>query len=150
MFDFGCSLSFLTGTNSIPHFGHLPGWSCTTSGCITQVYWVASGFGVCARSADVIVVTKIKVKKNLSIVGDAEYLRRFFAGGGFRLISPCAYLAQQWPPEQHLPPPQQSAAGEVAVAVPIMARAVIIVKRYFIKFLLLNSIKSRSRVSEPT
>src|SRR5207253_5094027 len=57
---------------------------------------------------------------------------------------------QQWPPEQHLPPPQQSAAREVAVAVPIMARVVIIIKRYFIESLLLNSIKSRSRVSEPT
>jgi len=64
--------------------------------------------------------------------------------------SPCAYLAQQWPPEQHLPPPQQSTLREVAVAVPIMARAVIIIKRYFIEFLLLNSITSRSRVSEPT
>jgi hypothetical protein len=84
------------------------------------------------------------------MIENAEYLRRFFAGGGFRLVSPCAYLAQQWPPEQHLPPPQQSAAGEVAVAVPIMARAVIIVKRYFIEFLLLNSNTSRSRVSEPT
>jgi hypothetical protein len=111
---------------------------------------MASGFGVCATSADVIIATKVKVKRNLSMIENAEYLRRFFAGGGFRLISPCAYLAQQWPPEQHLPPPQQSAAGEVAVAVPIMARAVIIVKRYFIEFLLLNSIKSRSRVSEPT
>src|SRR5437764_7976665 len=63
---------------------------------------------------------------------------------------PCAYLAQQWLPEQHLPPPQQSALREVAVAVPIMARVVIIVKRYFIESLLLNSITSRSRVSEPT
>ena len=99
---------------------------------------MASGFGVCAISADVIVATKIRVRKNLSIVGGAEYFRRFFAGGGFRLVSPCAYLAQQWPPEQHLPPPQQSAAGEVAVAVPIMARAVIIIKRYFIESLLLN------------
>ena len=51
---------------------------------MTQVYCVASGFGVCARSADVIVAIKIKVKKNLSIVGDAEYLRRFFSGGGVR------------------------------------------------------------------
>jgi hypothetical protein len=76
----------------------------------------------------VIVAAKIKVKRNLSIIGDAEYLRRFFAGGGFRLVSPCAYLAQQWPPPQHLAP-QQSATGAVAVAVPIMARAVIIVKR---------------------
>ena len=84
-----------------------------------------------------IVATKINVKKNLSIFGDVEYLRRFFTDGGFRLVSPCAYFAQQWLPEQHLAP-QQSAAGEVAVAVPIMARAVIIVKRYFIEFFLLN------------
>ena len=98
---------------------------------------MASGFGVCARSADVI-ATKIKVKMNLSIIENAEYLGRFFAGGGFRLVSPCAYLAQQWPPEQHLPPPQQSALGDVAVAVPIMARAVIIINRYFIESLLLN------------
>jgi hypothetical protein len=116
------------------------------------VYCLTSGVGVgvCARSAEPIVTTKIKVKNVLSIVEGAEYLRRFFAGGGFRLVSPCAYLAQQWPPEQHLPPPQQSAAGEFAVAVPIMAKAVIIVKRYFIESLLLNSIPSRSRVSEPT
>src|SRR6266536_837084 len=89
MFGVGCSLSFFTSTNSIPHFGHLPGWSCTTSGCITQVYRVASGFGVCAISADVMVATKIRVRKNLIIVGDAEYLRRFFSGGGFRLVGPC-------------------------------------------------------------
>jgi len=36
--------------------------------------------------------------------------------------------------------PLLSATGEVAVAVPTMARAVIIIKRYFIEFLLLNSI----------
>jgi hypothetical protein len=47
-------------------------------------------------------------------------------------------------------PLQQSAAGEVAVAVLTMARAVIIIKRYFIEFLLLTWITSRSRVSEPT
>jgi len=56
------------------------------------------------------------------------------ASGNF----PRAYLAQQWPPEQHLPPSQQSALREVAVAVPIMARVVIIIKRYFIESLLLN------------
>jgi len=51
---------------------------------------------------------------------------------------PCAYLAQQGPPEQHLPPPQQSALREVAMAVPIMARVIIIINRYFIESLLLN------------
>jgi len=49
-----------------------------------------------------------------------------------------------------LAPPQQSATREVAVAVLIMARAVIIIKRYFIESLLLNSITPRSRMSEPT
>src|SRR5688572_8733595 len=29
------------GTRSIPHTGHLPGPSCTTFGCIGQVYFVA-------------------------------------------------------------------------------------------------------------
>ena len=104
---------------------------------MTLVYCVASGFGVCATSSDVIVAIKIKVKKDLSIAGDTEYLRRFFSGGGSDNF-PRAYLAQQWPPEQHLPPPQQSALREVAVAVPIMARVVIIIKRYFIESLLLN------------
>ena len=59
------------------------------------------------------------------------------------------YLAQQWPPKQHVPPPQQSATGEVAVAVPIMARAAIIIKRYFIQSLLLNFLRSRPFASEP-
>src|SRR5438128_1766856 len=27
----------LTGTRVIPHFGHVPGWSVTTSGCMTHV-----------------------------------------------------------------------------------------------------------------
>src|SRR5439155_19565050 len=68
VFDVGCFLSFLTGTNSIPHLGHLPGWSRTTSGCMTQVYCVVSGFGVCARSAEPIVTIKIRVRNFLSIV----------------------------------------------------------------------------------
>ena len=52
-------------------------------------------------------------------------------------VSPGAYLAQRWLQQQHFAP-ERSAAGEVAVAVPIMARAVIIIKRYFIESLLLN------------
>jgi hypothetical protein len=44
---------------------------------------VASGFGVCANSGDLIVAIKIKVKKNLIIAGDAEYLRRFFPAEAF-------------------------------------------------------------------
>ena len=97
-----------------------------------------------------IIATKIRARNFLSIVKGAEYLRRFFTDGGFQLVSPCPYHAQQWPPEQHLAPPQQSATREVAVAVLIMARAVIIIKRYFIESLLLNSITPRSRMSEPT
>jgi hypothetical protein len=116
---------------------------------MTQVYCWGLGVGVCARSAEQIVVVKIIMKIFSSIEG-VECLRRFSTGGGFRLLNPCAYLAQQWPPEQHLPPPQQSALREVAVAVPIMARVVIIIKRYFIESLPLNSITSRSQVSEPT
>jgi len=54
-----------------------------------------------------------------------------FAGGGIR-FELCRYLLQQWPPAQHLAP-QQSARGDVAVAVPIVARAIIIIKRYFMK-----------------
>ena len=34
------------GTSVIPHFGQLPGWSITTSGCITQVYFCAEAGGV--------------------------------------------------------------------------------------------------------
>jgi hypothetical protein len=45
----------------------------------------------------------------------------------------CHYLAQQWPPEQHLAAAQQSARCDVAVAVLIVARAIIIIKRYFMK-----------------
>src|SRR5947209_20352808 len=43
--------SFFLGTSFIPHFGHLPGWPCTTSGCIGQVYWAlpAGGAGLPAK-----------------------------------------------------------------------------------------------------
>ena len=99
---------------------------------------MASGFGVCARSTEPIFTIKIRVRIFLSIIAGAECLRRFFHRRRLPISSPCAYLAQQWPPGQHLPPPQQSALREVAVAVPIMARVVIIIKRYFIEFLLLN------------
>jgi hypothetical protein len=42
------------------------------------------------------------------------------------------YFAQHPPPKQQALPSQQSAVREVAVAVPIIARAVMIIKRYFI------------------
>src|SRR4051812_45404958 len=38
----GRFLSFFTGCNVIPHFGHSPGASITTSGCIGQVYFWAA------------------------------------------------------------------------------------------------------------
>ena len=60
------------------------------------------------------------------------YLRRLLADGGVQ-IELCPQRVQQWPPEQHLPPPQQSARCAVAVAVLIVARAIIIIKRYFMK-----------------
>ncbi len=55
----------------MPHLGHLPGLSCTTSGCIGQVYFwpvalaVAPGDGaelVCAKAA--IDVAKIAAQTN--------------------------------------------------------------------------------------
>jgi hypothetical protein len=98
---------------------------------------VASSFGVCARSAEPIVTIKIRVRNFLSIA-EARNTSAGFSPAEASDNFPCAYLAQQWPPEQHLPPPQQSALREVAVAVPIMARVLIIIKRYFIESLLLN------------
>ena len=89
------------------------------------------GVVVCASNAEWIVVIKTKIKNFLSIKS-VEYLRRFSPAEASDLSS-AAYLAQQWPPEQHLAPVQQSARCDVAVAVPIVARAIIIIKRYFMK-----------------
>ena len=94
------------------------------------VFCVDDGVVVCASNAEWIVVIKTKIKNFLSIKS-VEYLRGF-RGGGLR-FELCRYLAQQWPPEQHLAPVQQSARCDVAVAVPIVARAIIIIKRYFMK-----------------
>ena len=74
---------------------------------------------------------KTKTRKFLTIKR-VDYLRRSFAGGGIDFVL-YRYLAQQWPLQQHLAPPQQSVRGDVAVAVPIAARAIIIIKRYFMK-----------------
>ena len=53
---------------------------------------------------------------------------------GLRLTNLLAYLAQQWPIQQQLPPlSQQSAEREVAFAVPISVMAARIANRYFIK-----------------
>jgi hypothetical protein len=70
-------------------------------------------------------VIKTKIKNFLSIKC-VEYLRRLFAGGGIQ-FELCRYLAQ------HLAPSQQSARCDVAVAVLIVARAISIIKKYFIK-----------------
>jgi hypothetical protein len=67
-----------------------------------------------------------------------------FAGGDIQFGLWLCYLGQQWPPEQHLAP-QQSARCDVAVAVPIVARAIIIIKRYFIKFLPVPAFADRRR-----
>src|SRR4030095_16357272 len=97
------------------------------------VFCVDDGVVVCASNAEWIVVIKTKIKNFLSIKS-VEYLRRFSPAEASDLSSAlCRYLAQQWPPEQHLTPVQQSARCDVAVAVPIVARAIIIIKRYFIK-----------------
>ena len=65
--------TFLTGTRSIPHFGHTPGLSIITSLCIGQVYFVATGaecffavvsFIVCAERP----ITIIAIERNNVIV----------------------------------------------------------------------------------
>ena len=33
------------GSSAMPHLGQSPGWSCTISGCIGQVYCVPAGIG---------------------------------------------------------------------------------------------------------
>ena len=91
------------------------------------VFCVDDGVVVCASNAEWIVVIKTKIKNFLSIK-QRGVLPPVFAGGGLR-FELCRYLAQQWPPEQHLAPVQQSARCDVAVAVPIVARAIIIIKR---------------------
>src|SRR5437588_8659128 len=48
------------------------------------------------------------------------------------LLTSCYSPQQGLPGKQHAPPPQQSAAVEVACAVPSNASAAIIIKRYFI------------------
>jgi len=56
------------GTSFIPHFGQLPGWSITTSGCITQVYFCdgeaerdGTGFAIAFIVAQVIAIA-IRIK----------------------------------------------------------------------------------------
>ena len=77
---------------------------------MTQVYcwrsvavFCASGATVCASNAELIVVIKTKIKNFLSIkacgitsAGDSPTEASD--------LSSCPYLAQQWPPEQHLAP----------------------------------------------
>src|SRR5947199_3112353 len=53
---FGFSVS--TGTRVIPHFGHFPGASITTSGCIGQVYFCEAAFAF-AISAIAAAINKI-------------------------------------------------------------------------------------------
>jgi hypothetical protein len=109
------------------------------AGCSTSFGGV--GVAVCASNAELIVVIKTKVKNFLSIVRGKPppVVRR-----RRHPIKLCRYLAQQWPPEQHLGPAQQSARCDVRSRRADRARAIIIIKRYFMKVLLLNSISSRS------
>ena len=48
-------------TKSIPHFGHLPGWSATTSGCMGQVYLAAISAGAAVLSVAVAMVAGVVV-----------------------------------------------------------------------------------------
>jgi hypothetical protein len=52
--------SAFTGTSVIPHFGHFPGASITTSGCIGQVYFCA------LDSAMTAVAPKIATRANIN------------------------------------------------------------------------------------
>ena len=66
------------------------------------VFCVDDGVVVCASNAEWIVVIKTKIKNFLSIKS-VEVPPPVFAGGGLR-FELCRYLAQQWPPGQHLAP----------------------------------------------
>src|SRR3546814_19586697 len=48
---FFSSADTVIGSSAIPHFGHSPGSSCTTSGCIGQVYWTCRCKGMGAASS---------------------------------------------------------------------------------------------------
>ena len=105
---------------------------------MTQVYccrsvavFCASRVVVCARNDKLTVVIKTKTKNFLRI--QLLSTSAGFSPAEASSFELCSYLAQQWPPEQHLLAPQQPARCGVAVAVLIVARAIIIIKRYFMK-----------------
>jgi hypothetical protein len=51
------------GTSVIPHFGHFPGASVTTSGCMTQVYFCGLGSAM-TRVAPTIAIPATVINKN--------------------------------------------------------------------------------------
>ena len=54
----GVFSSSFSGTSVIPHFGHFPGASITTSGCMTQVYFCDAATATAVKIASAI---KIKI-----------------------------------------------------------------------------------------
>src|SRR5205085_3758384 len=48
-----------TGTSVIPHFGHFPGASITTSGCMTQVYFCVSAKASAPATIAITAINKI-------------------------------------------------------------------------------------------
>jgi hypothetical protein len=61
--DVGRFFSSFIGTSFIPHFGHVPGASVTTSGCITQVYFCTAGSAV-TRVAPTVAIAATIINKN--------------------------------------------------------------------------------------
>jgi hypothetical protein len=58
----GRFVSSLIGTSFIPHLGHSPGTSLTTSGCIGQLYFSAdeaARVGAFANNASAVIISKI-------------------------------------------------------------------------------------------
>jgi hypothetical protein len=73
------------------------------------------------------------LQANAFRAGDLNKKTKALAGFPARASSTNYYFAQQGlPGKQHAPPPQQSAAVDVACAVPSNASAAMIIKRYFI------------------
>jgi hypothetical protein len=57
-----------TSTNCIPHFGHLPGLSEITSGCILQVYFTVDAIILVVSITAVLVVSIVVIILVVSVV----------------------------------------------------------------------------------
>src|SRR5437868_5332062 len=55
----GRFFSSFRGTSVIPHFGHFPGASITTSGCMTQVYFCVSAKASAPATITITAINKI-------------------------------------------------------------------------------------------